>query len=155
MFKPKSLKSSVLCLVILTLMSWSLADSHDHDHAGGEGDAAVVQLETAIAHANNSLNADAVGGATTHLAHVMNCLEGEGGENFDADWGNPCSGQGAGIVNDIMGHEAGAQVALLVAAANDLTVAAVHEGSEDLTTIHNAAEGARALLEIAIGTLQE
>ena len=30
-----------------------------------------------------------------HLHHVLNCLEGKTGKDFDASFGNPCNGQGA------------------------------------------------------------
>ena len=37
----------------------------------------------------------------THLQHTLNCLDGPRGEGFNAAPGNPCQGQGNGILNDL------------------------------------------------------
>ena len=43
-----------------------------------------------------------VGGAKTHLQHVLNCLVGPGGEGYDAKppMMDPCAGSGKGALND-------------------------------------------------------
>jgi len=42
----------------------------------------------------------------THLHHVVNCLEGPDGDDFDKDAGNPCEGKGKGAIPDA-GDKAG------------------------------------------------
>jgi|FLYL01.1.fsa_nt_gi hypothetical protein len=111
-----------------------------------EGGALETQLNTAIAHAGFSSEADALEMAQRHLGHVLNCIEGEGGEHFDAAWGHPCGGQGEGIVNDLAEHPMAADVALLVEAARNLAVAGVQ--ADSLAAVQNAARGVRVLLEL-------
>jgi hypothetical protein len=41
-----------------------------------------------------------VGGAKTHLQHVLNCLVGPGGEGYDAAQLNPCAEAGKGALPD-------------------------------------------------------
>ncbi len=50
---------------------------------------------TAIAHARFAVNSTTVKMIQMHLHHVMNCLEGKHGEDFDLAAGNPCDGHGA------------------------------------------------------------
>jgi hypothetical protein len=145
--------STILAVLItLSLMAWTLAEDYEEEAETAADNGAVTQLETAIAHANNSLNTGEFEGAHRHLGHVLNCIEGEGGENFNPDWGNPCAGQGVGIINDIAGHPAEEEMRLLVEAANGLALAGVN--TDSLETVHSAAAGVRALLELVLPSLQ-
>jgi len=61
-----------------------------------------------------------------HLQHVMNCLEGPRGKNFRPAVGNPCQGQGSGVIVDLQAAvEAGASGAVKAAryarVAHDMT----------------------------------
>lgn len=70
-------------------------------------DAAKKQLQTAFFHASElAQRGNAIAATLMHMQHVMNCLEGAGGKNFRAGPGNPCQGQGSGILNDLMAAEA-------------------------------------------------
>ncbi len=40
-------------------------------------------------------------GTHLHLRRLMNCMEGPRGKNFTVAAGNPCQGQGSGILNDL------------------------------------------------------
>lgn len=51
--------------------------------------------ETAIEHAKLAVKAGTLEAVQMHLHHVLNCLEGEHGKDFDAAAGNPCNGRGA------------------------------------------------------------
>lgn len=50
---------------------------------------------TAIKHAEFAVKAKDLEMIQMHLHHVLNCLEGKSGKDFDASFGNPCNGQGA------------------------------------------------------------
>lgn len=77
--------------------------------AGAESnaDAAKKQLQTAYFHASElAQRGTAIAATLQHMQHVMNCLEGTRGKNFRAGPGNPCQGQGSGILNNLMDAQA-------------------------------------------------
>ncbi|OLD56723.1 MAG: hypothetical protein AUI83_06105 [Armatimonadetes bacterium 13_1_40CM_3_65_7] len=88
---------------------------------------AKKQLQTAMFHAGELAQRGNVAATSLmHLQHVMNCLEGSGGKNFRAAVGNPCQGQGNGVVIDLQAAEkAGAMGAAKAGryarAAHDMT----------------------------------
>lgn len=51
--------------------------------------------QTAIQHAEYSSKGTTLKEVQLHLHHVLNCLEGKAGKDFDASFGNPCQGEGA------------------------------------------------------------
>ncbi len=59
------------------------------------------ELKTAITHAGFAQKYDTMKEVTLHLHHVVNCLVGPNDKLFDAGAGNPCQGQGNGILSDI------------------------------------------------------
>jgi hypothetical protein len=72
------------------------------------------ELKTAITHAGFAAEYDTMKEVSTHLHHVVNCLVGEGDPLYDKAAGNPCQGQGNGILPDIrakMGEDREYQVA--------------------------------------------
>ncbi len=81
--------------------------------AGAESNSAAAkkQLQTAYFHASElAQRGNAIAATLQHMQHVMNCLEGTRGKNFRAGPGNPCQGQGGGILNDLMAaQETGAK----------------------------------------------
>ncbi|MHB8733404.1 MAG: hypothetical protein ACYDAB_16665 [bacterium] len=73
-----------------------------------------AELKTAIAHAGYAEKAETMKDVTMHLHHVLNCLVGPNDKMFDKMAGNPCQGQGDGIMPDIkksMGADQEYQVA--------------------------------------------
>ena len=74
----------------------------------------VEALKTAQVHAANAARAETMRDSLWHLGHVVNCMEGSRGKNYDANNANPCQGQGTGIIPDLeaMGGQAGASSAL-------------------------------------------
>jgi len=61
-----------------------------------------VELRTAIFHSSElAQKATAATAVQLHLQHTINCLEGPQGMHFKAAAGNPCQGQGNGIVPDL------------------------------------------------------
>jgi hypothetical protein len=72
------------------------------------------ELKTAITHAGFAEKYDTMKEVGMHLHHVVNCLVGESDPMFDKGAGNPCQGQGKGILPDIkakMGEDQEYQVA--------------------------------------------
>lgn len=59
------------------------------------------ELKTAITHAGFAEKYDTLKEVTLHLHHVVNCLVGSNDKMFDNAAGNPCQGQGNGIMPDI------------------------------------------------------
>lgn len=100
------------------------------------GQASVVanartQLTTTIFHSGElAQRGTAVAGTQLHLRHVINCLEGDKGPNFNTAAGYPCQGQGNGILNDlraaVAASAAGSETALRFAdVAHKLALQAV------------------------------
>ena len=58
------------------------------------------EIGTATNHAGLASKAGDMMAVKMHLHHVLNCLVGNGGQGFDASFGNPCNNQGAGAIND-------------------------------------------------------
>ena len=52
-------------------------------------------FQTAMKHAELAANAKSVKEIQMHLHHVLNCLEGKSGKDYNASFGDPCNGQGA------------------------------------------------------------
>ena len=133
--------------------AWVLAvvalAGHATAHAQASPEALEAQLTTAVQHAEFSMTADDHAMAVRHLAHVLNCIAGEGGDGFDGPWGHPCGGQGSGIVQDVAAHPHAADVAALLAAAHELAKQGVN--GETLGAVQAAAAGVRALLQVLVG----
>jgi len=86
--------------------------------------------------------------AVSHLGHVLNCIEGTKGKNFNASWGHVCQGQGDGILTDIKGAKNADNLMLVLEAADNLATAGVK--ARDLSAVQNAARGTGALLQIVL-----
>ena len=52
-------------------------------------------FQTAMKHAEMAVNATSLKEVQMHLHHVLNCLEGKSGKDFNASFGDPCNGKGA------------------------------------------------------------
>src|SRR5205809_8100022 len=63
--------------------------------------AAKTELGTALTYAGFAAGYDAVAEAEVHLHHVVNCLEGAAGKNYNMGAGDVCQGQGNGIFADL------------------------------------------------------
>lgn len=59
------------------------------------------QLQTATFHAGELAQRGAIAATQTHLQHVVNCLVGPQGTQFNSAPGYPCQGQGNGIIPDL------------------------------------------------------
>ncbi len=93
----------------------------DYNRAGGSG--TVDALKTAWTHATYASKSETLRDSLWHLGHVVNCLEGKGGKNYDANNLNPCQGQGSGIIPDLQAavrnYQRGASSALDTAGKAD------------------------------------
>lgn len=116
--------------------------------ASASNNKAETQLRTAIDHAKNSAGSGAMASAVSHLGHVLNCIEGTKGKNFNASWGHVCQGQGEGILTDIKGAKNANNLVLVLEAADNLATGGVK--ARDLSAVQNAARGVGALLQIVL-----
>lgn len=137
---------AVATALLLVLGTASAAFSQYSPSYGTQSAGTVKQaLATAIAHAKYAAASDAKSGATGHLWHTVNCIEGATGKNYNGGAGNPCQGQGEGIVNDLRSTQGGGAFLLVAAAADNLALAGLKAG--DLAEVRNAARGVAALLQ--------
>ncbi|MBX3143256.1 MAG: hypothetical protein KF813_05850 [Trueperaceae bacterium] len=139
----RSVKVWLMALVLAVAVPLGVVWSQDYEAPTGD---LATQLATAIQHAGFSATAGEHAMAARHLGHVLNCIAGEGGDGFNAEWGHPCNGQGAGIANDLASHPAAADLAIVVEAARQLAMQGVADGS--LGSVQAAANGVRALLSV-------
>ncbi len=58
------------------------------------------QWKTSVQHSKFSQDYSNMKEITSHLQHVVNCIEGSAGPGFEGGAGNPCQGQGSGMVVD-------------------------------------------------------
>jgi len=61
---------------------------------------AAKEIATAGVHAGLAAAADSAKMVQSHLQHVINCLEGPSGADFNAAPGNPCKDLGEGAIPD-------------------------------------------------------
>jgi hypothetical protein len=59
------------------------------------------EIKTAATHAGYAEKYDSMKEVSLHLRHVLNCLIGPSDKRFDKAAGDPCQGQGNGILPDI------------------------------------------------------
>ena len=79
-----------------------------------QGTGMQTELKTAITHAGFAEKYDSMKEVSLHLHHVVNCLVGANDPMYDKASGNPCEGQGSGIMPEIkakMGEDQEYQVA--------------------------------------------
>lgn len=119
--------------------------------------AAKTQLTTAIFHSGElAQRGTAVAASKTHLQHTMNCLEAPKGPNFNAAPGNPCQGQGNGVIPDLQAAQAagvaGAEQALkFTNAAHTLILTALK--SDDVNLVQPYASVVSNQLKQALAAL--
>ncbi|HEV8339695.1 MAG TPA: hypothetical protein VGR25_08570 [bacterium] len=104
------------------------------------------QLSTATTHAGFAADGTSMAYVQQHLGHVLNCLEGTKGKNFNQSWGNVCEGQGNGILVDLRGAADGAAFRAVADAADALALGGVK--GKDLNEAKIAAKGTAALLKV-------
>lgn len=108
----------LLTVVLLAFHgSAAVAQYGDYDYAP-TGTGVAPQLRTTRFHAAEAARVETLRGLREHLGHVVNCLEGPRGANYDARNDNPCQGQGAGLIPDLeaaAGGQRGARQALELA----------------------------------------
>lgn len=85
-------------LQLFTFLISCIALSHSVPSIAAEM-MAQPEREAAAQHAGFAGKAMSIAETRLHLQHVINCLVGPGGADFDAESGNPCSGKGNGALN--------------------------------------------------------
>jgi hypothetical protein len=89
---------STLGIVLLAAMTFGVQTLFAAEMGMG------AELKTAITHAGFAQKYDTMKEVTLHLHHIVNCLVGPNDKLFNAAAGNPCQGQGNGIMPDIKGQ---------------------------------------------------
>ncbi|WP_147305059.1 hypothetical protein [Alkalilimnicola ehrlichii] len=85
--------------------------------SAAEQDPVRQQLQTALLHAEFAADGEKAPAIHYHLHHVINCLVGPRGDAFREEVGNPCEGQGRGLVHDLRGSAGRDEVDLALTAA--------------------------------------
>jgi hypothetical protein len=109
------------CMLGVALAAVAAFGAQPSPAAMGMGD----ELKTAITHAGFAEKYDTTKEVTLHLHHVINCIVGPGDPMFSKTAGNPCQGQGKGIMPDIksaMGQDQEYQVAWWLAHMADQAI---------------------------------
>lgn len=107
------------------------------------------EISTAIDHAEFSVKANDVAAIHLHLHHVVNCLVGEKGKQFDATAGDPCKGMGNGAIND-------AQSAALKTRLESILVAADRGLKEkEFTRAHKTASLVKKMLKRTMAHMEK
>ena len=108
---------------------------------------AKTQVATAKAHAGFATGATTLADFQQHMGHVLNCVEGKSGKNFNAKWGHVCEGQGNGILADLREAPGRADLLPLVQQIGlNALGATMSSRLNDAAT--DVAEGVEAMLEI-------
>src|SRR3972149_1720462 len=84
-------------VLVLGFAAAAYAPSHAQRPAAAAADV-KTQLNTAVTHSGFAANGTSMAYVQQHLGHALNCIEGKGGKNFNASWGNVCEGQGGGVL---------------------------------------------------------
>ncbi len=114
--------------------------------------AAKTELNTALTHAGFAAQYDAVAEVELHLHHVVNCLEGASGKNFNQQAGNVCQGQGNGIFADLKDSGmAGAHALPYAEIADQVANWGIQQTmTKDLGRAKAAATAAKAIIQLAV-----
>ncbi len=114
--------------------------------------AASNSLKTALTHAGFAASYTTAAEVEQHLHHVVNCLEGANGKNYNKDAGNPCMGQGTGILPDLKASGmAGAHASPYAEVAAQVALWGIQQTmNKDIGRAHAAAAVAKDALQLAI-----
>jgi len=142
----------VLALVLSVAAAVFAQGYGDYEYSSPPGAGILEQLKTAQTHATFAAQSESIAGVRDHLAHVVNCLQGSRGADFNARADNPCQGQGNGILPDLTAR--GAQAAKALSSARGANATALE--ALKIATLVQAKAGATkvaTLLSTAIKDL--
>ncbi len=135
--------SGLAILALAAVFAFGLQSARAAEMGMGE------ELKTAITHAGFAQKYDTMKEVSLHLHHVVNCLVGPKDPMFDKAAGNPCQGQGNGILPDIkakMGEDQEYQVAWWLA----------HMGSDAIKMGNlNQAKAAAHIIEVQLTAMSK
>lgn len=91
--------------IVLALNGTGVFAQYDYSRPAAGG-SLQDEFKTAVTHAGFAAKYDTLKEVTVHLHHVLNCLVGpKDSKMFDSAAGNPCQGQGNGILPDIQSNK--------------------------------------------------
>lgn len=144
---------AMAAVLVLGIAAVAYAPYHTQQPpAAAQGANLKQQLSTATTHAGFAADGTSLAYSQQHLGHVLNCLEGTRGKNFNQAWGHVCEGQGNGILVDLRAASDGATFKLIAEVADELAVGGVK--SKDLNEVKVAAKGVGALLKVIGDTMK-
>lgn len=137
---------SVLLVALLALLPASTTLGADMTIA------AKSALKTALTHAGFAAGYDTVAEIEEKLHQVVNCLEGDKGKNYHQPSGNPCMGQGTGILADLKDSGmAGAHAFPFAEVADQVALWGIQQTmNKDVGRAKAAATVAKGALQLAI-----
>lgn len=137
--------AAVIIIGVVSLIAGAASGQYgDYPPPAAGGGDLRTPLRTAATHATNAAISETARNVREHLTHVVNCLEGPRGRNYDQAPGNPCQGQGNGIMPDIRAAQGGAVWMPVVEAAADLALKGVK--ATEMSSARNIGRGVAALL---------
>ncbi len=136
---------SMLVVALVALSSASTTFGADMSNA------AKTQLATATTHAGFAAGYDTIAEIELHLHHVVNCLEGDKGKNYNEKSGNVCKGQGNGIFADLKDSGmAGAHAMPFAEIANEVANWGIQQTmNKDIGRAKSAGAVAKSVLQMA------
>lgn len=144
---------TMAALLVLGIAAVAYAPYHTQQPpAAAQGANLKQQLSTATTHAGFAGDGTSLAYSQQHLGHVLNCLEGSRGKNFNQAWGHVCEGQGNGILVDLRAAADGATFRMIAETADELALGGVK--SKDLNEVKVAAKGVGALLKVISDTIK-
>ncbi len=141
----------VAMLLVFAATGVGFAQNYDYGQPAAPG-GVKTQIKTAITHAGFAASGTALGYVQQHLGHVLNCIEGPKGKNFNASWGNVCDGQGSGILVDLKAAPGGTAVMPDAEKADNLAVTGLK--TKNLDEAKKAAKGVSDILTSILGKLK-
>lgn len=140
----------VLGVAVLALLPVSATQGADMMMAASNA------LKTASTHAGFAASYTTIAEVEQHLHHVVNCLEGANGKNYNKDAGNPCMGQGNGILEDLKSSGmAGAHASPYAEVADQVALWGIQQTmNKDIGRAHAAAAVAKDAVDLAIGNFK-
>jgi len=124
----KPLLSSAVAVASLILLAAAPAGAAD----------GAAEISTAAAHAGMAAAAGDIKMVHAHLHHVINCLVGPGGADYDMTQADPCKGQGMGAIPDAAADKRMALEAAVGTAKQGLAQDDVAKAKADAATLQAA-----------------
>ncbi|HEX2667474.1 MAG TPA: hypothetical protein VHP13_03780 [Gammaproteobacteria bacterium] len=99
--KHKIVLISALPALLLASAGFAAGAPDAGMNPGSSGMDVSKEISTALTHAQMSASSGDIKMVHEHMQHVVNCLVGPQGPEYDANAEDPCKGMGKGAMNDV------------------------------------------------------